>query len=132
MANLPDVFHESTGPAREDINLFVGSVGGARWDVFQLKDQDGAQVDLTGIAISAELRTLDDQLLAILPAEITDAAGGWCRVAASATLVASLPGVSWKRSGTDPRVRIGRYAVFLSDETDRWCIKAGDVYGVRA
>jgi hypothetical protein len=131
MPNLPDCWHYMTGPTREDIDIFVGSVGGARWDVFQVQDDASTAVDLTGMTLSAELRTLDDQLLAVMDAEITAPLTGWCRVSVTADAAAALPGVSWRRVGTDPKVKIGRYAYFITDDSGRWCMKAGDAYGVR-
>lgn len=130
MPDLPDVWHEIDGPAREPLDFWTSGDGGDRWDTFQLQDENGAPVDCSGLTIEADIRDDNDQQVAALAAEWTDAAIGSARVKTTAAVAAAMgcTAIAMPRGG---RQRLGVYAVFITDTAGRWCIKSGDAFGVR-
>jgi hypothetical protein len=130
MADLTAEWHEIEGPAREDLSFFISGGGADRWDVFQIQDSSEAGLDIGGCSLSAEIRDDSDNHVATLTAAITDAATGVCRVSSSAALNAglTLPDDAPVRGS---KIKLGRYSYFITDSAGRWCIKAGDAYGIR-
>lgn len=130
MADLPDVWHEIASPGREDLDFFVSGDGGARWDVFQIKDDSGAACDITGCSLSAEIRSETDDHIATLTSQITSPSTGLCRVSSTAAVNAAMP-IPDDAPIRGARIKLGRYSYFITDSAGRWCIKAGDAYGIR-
>ena len=129
MANLPAEWHQMSRPVRHDLEFFVAAGGGATWDPFQLRDAADGILDLTGCTISAEIRNDNDELLVVLTAEFVDITTASCRVSSTAPINAALIDTgSDARRGA--RRRLGTYAVFITDADGRWCVKAGDAYGI--
>jgi hypothetical protein len=131
MADLPLEWHQIEAPGREPISFFISGDGGARWDQFTILDASSVPCNLTGCSIAAEIRTDDDNLLATLTAQITDPTNGVCRVSSTAAVNAALA-LPDDAPLNGVRIRLGRYSVFITDSAGRWCIKAGDAYGIRA
>lgn len=131
VADLPQAWHEIEAPGREPLDFWISGDGADRWDVFQIKDEDGVPCPVDDCEIAAEIRDDNDDLVATLAAEFTDAPTGMCRVSANATLSTAL---REKLSSATPRggpCRLGTYAVYVTDSAGRWCIKAGDAFGIR-
>jgi hypothetical protein len=131
MADLPLEWHQIEAPGREPLSFFISGDGGARWDQFTILDASTVACNLTGCSIAAEIRSDDDTLVATLTAQIIDAANGVCRVSSTAAVNSALP-LPQDSPMNGAKIRLGRYSVFVTDSAGRWCIKAGDAYGIRA
>ena len=130
MADLPAEWHEIEAPGREDMSFFISGDGADRWDVFQIQGSNGIGLDLTGCSIAAEIRDDADNAVATLAASFTTVATGICRVSTTAAISAALP-LPDDSPIRGAKIKLGRYAYFITDSAGRWCVKAGDAYGIR-
>lgn len=122
---LSSAIKRITRPGRLPIEIFVGGDGQS----FQrdlVVSVGGVAESLTGVTPSAEVRTLDDSLIATMTATVTDAANGAFSVSMTR---AAADAIAWPFDGSlnGQRQIRGRWLVRLDDGTTSMVIVAGDV-----
>jgi TRAP-type mannitol/chloroaromatic compound transport system substrate-binding protein len=126
---LSQAFKNSKKPARLPIEIFVGGDGQSFQPNWQIKE-GGTAVDLTGVTVRAEIRTLDDSLLAVMAGSVTVAAEGRIQVALTRE---AADAISWPEDGplTGLRSIRARWHVALDDGVTVTPIVTGDVWASR-
>lgn len=124
---LSDTIKRTTKPGRMPIELFVGGEAQSFQRDIQILVGDPATAEpLTDVTPSAEIRSLEDDLLVEMTCTVTDAANGWVRVSLTA---AQANAITWPDDGPirGSRAVRGRWHLRLDDGTTNMPVIAGDV-----
>lgn len=124
---LSDTIKRIAKPGRAPIEIFIGGEGQSFQRDYQIMvGSPAAAENLNGVTPSAEIRTLDDNLLAVMTVSVTDAVNGWIRVTLTR---AAADAIRWPVDGavTGQRAIRGRWHVRLDDGTTSMPVMAGDV-----
>jgi hypothetical protein len=126
---LSQAFKNSRKPARLPIEIFVGGDGQSFQRNWQIKEGT-TDVNLAGVTVRAEIRTLDDALLATMTGTVTVEAEGRIQVALTRE---AADAIAWPDDGpiTAARAIRARWHVALDDGATVTPIITGDVWVTR-
>jgi hypothetical protein len=116
-------------PGRLPIEIYVGGDGQSYQQGFTIT-VDSVAENLTGVTPTAEIRTLDDSLLATMTAEVVSAAAGTVRISMTR---AAADAIEWPPNGPilGQRSIRGRWHLRLDDGATSMVVIAGDVVVTR-
>lgn len=127
---LSDTIKRISKPGRyRPIEIFIGGAGQSFQRDFQIL-VSGSPEPLSGVTPSAEIRSLDDNLLVEMICSVTDAVNGW--VSMQLTRQAA-DAISWPDDGpkNGNRALRGRWHLRLDDGVTSMPIACGDVWVTR-
>lgn len=126
---LSDTIKRIGKPGTMPIEIFIGGDGQSFQRDFDIH-VGGTAENLTGVTVTAEIRTLDDSLIVEMTGEVIDAVAGTIRVTLTR---AAADAISWPAHGplTGQRAMRGRWHVRLDDGTTSMPIIVGDVVVTR-